>query len=57
MISCTSVLANLTMPESMLCSSAEAVAVMSTASANSSSEISLRRAACSLIVLLVRIRM
>ena len=57
MISCTSVLAKLTMPESISCSSGEELCVMSTASASSSSESSLRWAAFSLMRLLVRTRM
>ncbi len=57
MISCTSVLTKFTMPESITCSSGLELCVMSTASASSSSEISLLCAAFSLIRLLVRTRM
>jgi hypothetical protein len=57
MISCTSVLTKLTIPESITCSSLVEVWVISTASASSSIEISLLWAACSLMRLLVRTRM
>ena len=54
MISPTSVLTKLTIPESMSCSSCDVFWAMSTASASSSSEISLRCEAFSLMRLLVR---
>ena len=54
MISCTSVLTKLTIPDSITCSSGLVLWVMSTASASSSSEISLLCEAFSLMRLLVR---
>ena len=57
MISCTSVLTKLTIPDSITCSSGLVFWVMSTASASSSNDISLLWAAFSLMRLLVRTRM